>query len=146
MSGPSLRANFSFVSLLEGYAQYRAPDTCSSKEWPSDSRSKAWLCIVLPCFKLTQTTECYEAAIKCPKDHYNRPRVIHHQHLGSIHQALIMKANNGGELHKLYDVCKQYIRAIKLSDHYDLNTFLTIRQHASEHRYYSLTKEKLQIT
>ena len=37
-----------------------------------------------------------------------------------------MKANNGKELLKLYDVCKQHKRAIELSDHFDLETFLTI--------------------
>ena len=37
-----------------------------------------------------------------------------------------MKVNNGKELGKLYDVCKQHIRAIKLLDHFDLDTFLTI--------------------
>ena len=39
-----------------------------------------------------------------------------------------MRANNCRELRKLYDVCKQYIKSIKVhvSDHYDLDTFLTI--------------------
>ena len=37
-----------------------------------------------------------------------------------------MKDNNGKELRKLYDVCKQHIRAIQLSDQFDLETFLTI--------------------
>ena len=37
-----------------------------------------------------------------------------------------MKGNNGYELHKLYDTRKLYIRAIELSDHFDLHMFLTI--------------------
>ena len=37
-----------------------------------------------------------------------------------------MKANNGKELCKLYDVCKQHIRPIDLSNHFNLDTFLTI--------------------
>ena len=37
-----------------------------------------------------------------------------------------MKANNGNELRKLYDVCNQHIRAIELSHHFNLETFLTI--------------------
>ena len=37
-----------------------------------------------------------------------------------------MKGNNGKELHKLYDTCKQHIRAIEQSKHLDLDTSLTI--------------------
>ena len=37
-----------------------------------------------------------------------------------------MKGNNGKELRKLYDICKQHIRAIELSNHFDLETFLII--------------------
>ena len=40
-----------------------------------------------------------------------------HEHVQSILQAPIMKANNGRELH---------IKAIKLLDHYNMETFLTI--------------------
>ena len=37
-----------------------------------------------------------------------------------------MKGNNGKELCKLYDVCKQHIRAIELSHHYNLDMFFAI--------------------
>ena len=37
-----------------------------------------------------------------------------------------MKANNNGKLQKLYDVCKQHIRVIKISNQYDLDAFITI--------------------
>ena len=37
-----------------------------------------------------------------------------------------MKTNNGRELRMLYDVCKQHIRAVELSDHFDLDTIFTI--------------------
>ena len=37
-----------------------------------------------------------------------------------------MKANNDKELRKLHNVCKQHIRAIQLSDHFDVETFMTI--------------------
>ena len=32
-----------------------------------------------------------------------------------------MKGNDGKELSKLYDVCKQHIRAIELSEYFNLN-------------------------
>ena len=78
---------------------------------------------------LTQMPDSYEEAIKCLKDHYDRPKVTHHEHPPSsqqcILQAPIRKASNRSELCKLYDVCKQDIRAIELSNHFDLETFLT---------------------
>ena len=44
----------------------------------------------------------------------------------SILQAPVMKVNNGRELRKLHDVCKQHIMAVQLSDHFNLEMFLTI--------------------
>ena len=38
----------------------------------------------------------------------------------------IMKANNGKERRKFYGVCAQHIRAIEPSNHFSLDTFLTI--------------------
>ena len=75
---------------------------------------------------MTQTAESYGEAIKCLKDRYDRPRVTHHEHVRSILHAPNMKANNGRELRKLYDVCNQHIRALKLADQFDIDTFLTI--------------------
>ena len=67
---------------------------------------------------LTQIAETYiEEAIKCLKNCYDRPSVTQHEHVRSILQAPIMKANNGRELQKLYDTCKQQIRAVELSYH-----------------------------
>ena len=37
-----------------------------------------------------------------------------------------MKTNNVRKLLKLYGMCKQYIKAIELTDLYDLDTILTI--------------------
>ena len=37
-----------------------------------------------------------------------------------------MKTNNSRKLLKLYDMCKQHIKAIELSDLYDLDTIFTI--------------------
>lgn len=37
-----------------------------------------------------------------------------------------MKQNNGKELLKMYDNCKQHIRAIQLSKHFNLDTLFTI--------------------
>ena len=76
--------------------------------------------------RLTLTAESYGEAIKCLKNRYDRPRVTHYEHVQSTLQAPIMKANNGRELRKLYDVRKQHIRAIKLSNRFDLEMFLTI--------------------
>ena len=75
---------------------------------------------------LTQMAECYGEDIKCLKNCYDCHRVTHHEHVRSIIQVPIMKGNNGRELCRLWDVWKQHIRAIKLSDHFDLETFLTI--------------------
>ena len=75
---------------------------------------------------LTQTTESYQEAVRCLKDRYDRPRLIHREHVRSILQAPPLKANNGRELRKLYDLCNQHIRAIRAFDAYDIETFLTI--------------------
>ena len=37
-----------------------------------------------------------------------------------------MKANNGKELLRPYDICKQHKKAIEVSDHIDLETFIII--------------------
>ena len=75
---------------------------------------------------LTQTVESYQEAIRCLKDCYDRPRLTHREHVRSILQAPALKAHNGREVRKLYDTCTQHIRAIKASDTFDLDTFLTI--------------------
>lgn len=75
---------------------------------------------------LTQMAENHGKAVKCIKDCYNRPRVTHHEHVWSILQAPIMNGNNGKELSKLYDTCKQQLWAIYLSNHFYFETFLTI--------------------
>ena len=75
---------------------------------------------------LTQTVESYKEAIECLKARYDRPRITHREHVRSILQAPVMKSNNGRELRKLYDLCNQHTRAIKASEHYDLDTFLTV--------------------
>ena len=75
---------------------------------------------------LTQTAESYQEAIRCLKDRYDRPRLTHREHVRSILQAPPLKAHNGREVRKLYDICTQHIRAIKASDSFDLDTFLTI--------------------
>ena len=75
---------------------------------------------------LTQTAESYPEAIKYLHDRYDCPRITHCEHVRSILQAAIMKANSGKHQRKFYDVCKQHTRVIQLSDHLDLETFLTI--------------------
>ena len=75
---------------------------------------------------LTQTVESYKEAIECLRARYDRPRIIHREHVRSILQAPVMKSNSGRELRRLYDLCNQHIRAIKASEHYDLDTFLTV--------------------
>ena len=62
--------------------------------------------------------ESYQEAIQRLKDRYNLPRATHHEHVRSIPQASTMKSNNDTQLQKLYDVCEQRIRAIKLLDHH----------------------------
>ena len=77
---------------------------------------------------MTQTAQSYQEAVNCLKDRYDRPRLIHYKHVRSILQAPPLKANNGRELRKLYDLWNhnQHIREIKAFDVYNLNTFLTI--------------------
>ena len=53
---------------------------------------------------LTQSAKCYQEAIKCLKERYDRPRLIHCEHVCSIVQALPMKADNRRELQRLYDL------------------------------------------
>ena len=74
---------------------------------------------------LTQTADSYDEAVACLHERYNRPRVIHHEHVRNILQAPSMKGSYGKELRKLYDTCKQHIRAIQLAGQFDLETFLT---------------------
>ena len=51
---------------------------------------------------LTQTAESYQDTVRCLKDHYDRPRLIHREHVWSIVQAPPMKAGNGKEIQRLY--------------------------------------------
>ena len=74
---------------------------------------------------LTQTAESYKQAIRCLKDRYDCPRLIHLEHVCSIVHTPPLNAHNGRELRRLYDLCNQHIRAIKASDEYDNDTFLT---------------------
>ena len=75
---------------------------------------------------LTQTADSYDEAIVCLHDRHNCPRVNHHKHVRSFLQAPAMKASNGKELGKLYDTCKQHLRAIQLTDQFDLELFPSI--------------------
>ena len=75
---------------------------------------------------LTQTAESYQEPVRCLKDRYNRPRLTHRKHVRNILPAPALKAHNGRELQKLYDICNQHIRAIKAFYFYDIDTFLTI--------------------
>ena len=74
---------------------------------------------------VTQTAESYQDTEGCLKGRYDRPRLIHREHVLSIVQAPLLKANNGKELQRLYDLWNQHIRAIKAFDAYDIDTFLT---------------------
>ena len=75
---------------------------------------------------LTQTAESYQVAVRCLKDRYNFPRLTHREHVRNILHAPPLKAHNGRELHKLYNICKQHIGAIKAFNAYDIDTFLVI--------------------
>ena len=74
---------------------------------------------------VTQKAESYQDTIGCLKDRYDRPRLIHREHVLNIVQAPPIKAKNGKELRRLYDPWNQHIRAIKAFEAYDINTFLT---------------------
>ena len=75
--------------------------------------------------RLTQTAESYKEAVRCLKDRYNRPRLIHREHIRSIVHAPALNAHNGRELRRLYNLCNHHIRTSKSSDDYDIYTFLT---------------------
>ena len=64
----------------------------------------------------------------CVKDCYDHLRVTQNEHVRSIcnDQVPIVKTKNVRKLLKLYDMCKQFIKAIELSDLYNLDTILTI--------------------
>ena len=58
---------------------------------------------------------------------YNWCILTHCEHVRSVFQDPIVKANNGRELRKPYGVHKEHISASELLDHYyTLDTFLTI--------------------
>ena len=59
-------------------------------------------------------------------ERYDLPRLTHREHVCNIIHAPALKAQNGRELRKLYDICNQHIRSIKAFDAYDVDTFLTI--------------------
>ena len=75
---------------------------------------------------LTQTVESYKEAIECIRARYDRLRITHREHVRSILQTPVMKSNSGRELRRLYDHCNQHIRAIKASEHCDLDTLLSV--------------------
>ena len=69
--------------------------------------------------------ESYQDAVRCVKDHYNRTRLIHCEHVRSIVQAPPMNADNGKEIRRLYDLWNQHVRVIKAFNVYNINAFLT---------------------
>ena len=74
---------------------------------------------------LTQTSDNYEEAIKCLKKCYDRPRVLHQAHVRKIQEAFPLKTGSGQELRRLHDHLSQHIRALKASEDYDIDTYLT---------------------
>ena len=74
---------------------------------------------------LTQTSENYNEAIRCLQKRYDRPRVLHQEHVRKIQEAYPLKTGSGQELRRLHDLLQQHIRALKASDEYNIGTYLT---------------------
>ena len=74
---------------------------------------------------LSKSGDQYDEAIKCLRDRFNRPKLIHEAHVQRIIEIPPLKEGNGKELRSLHDTAQQHIRALKCMGHEPSKTFLT---------------------
>ena len=66
---------------------------------------------------LSKSGDCYSEAIKSLKACYDRPRLIHQIHVRMILEATPLRDGTDKELHRLYDVVQQHLRALKAMEY-----------------------------
>lgn len=54
---------------------------------------------------LTHSAENYKEAVKCLKERYDRPRMIHQAHVKALLGAPSLQTGSGREIRKLYSTC-----------------------------------------
>ena len=62
---------------------------------------------------LSKSGDQYDEAIKCLKDRFNHPKLIHEAHAQRIIEIPTLNEGNGKALCSLHDTAQQYIRALK---------------------------------
>ena len=62
---------------------------------------------------LSKTGDQYEEAVKSLKSRYDRPRLIHREHVRLIMNAAPLRDGSGKELRRLHDTVQQHARALK---------------------------------
>ena len=74
---------------------------------------------------LSMSGDQYDEAVKCLKNRFNRPKLIHEAHVQSIIEIPTLKEGSTKELCALHDTAQQHIRALKCMSHQPNRTFLT---------------------
>ena len=62
---------------------------------------------------LSKTGDHYDEAVKCLKSRYDRPRLIHREHVQLIMNTAPLRDGSGKELKRLHDAIQQHTRALK---------------------------------
>ena len=57
---------------------------------------------------LTRTSKSYKDAIKCLKEQYDQPWLVHEEHVRNIVDAVPVKNSSDKELRRLYDATIQH--------------------------------------
>ena len=73
---------------------------------------------------LSRSGDNYNEAIKCLKERYDQPRLIHQAHVKAILEAAPLKDGTGKELRKLHDTI-QHLRALKGMGHEPSGPYIT---------------------
>ena len=75
---------------------------------------------------LPRTSESYEEAIKCLKERYDPPRLVHEEHIRSIVDAVPVKNGSNKELRRLCDAATQHYRVLKAAKNDSFDRVLTV--------------------
>ena len=62
---------------------------------------------------LSHSAGSYEQAIECLRQRYDKPRLIHQNHVRAIVEAPVVKSGNARELRLLHDVVNQHVRSLR---------------------------------
>lgn len=63
--------------------------------------------------------------MECLQARYDRPRIIHQEHVRKIIEIPPIKEGSGKELRRLHDVAQQHLRALKAMSHPPSDAFVT---------------------